>query len=291
MSARLPSALVDLHRRSNRATAESWAQFADHRARLTELVLAAGAAGARVAVLGAGNGNDLDIERLAAHFGAIHLIDLDAGAVTRARERQPPAARERIVTHAPVDASGALKRLAEWRTSPPTLAQLAGLPASASERALEALGDLVDRADVVVSACLLSQVMWTCREAMGEEHVHLRPVSLALAVAHLRVLLRLARPGGTALLVADTLSSESYPVAEAAREGGTAALLDEAVAKDLVFLGTSRALVHKALREDRIAAPLVASVHDEPPWLWPFASDRLYLVYATAMRRRAADAG
>jgi hypothetical protein len=44
-------------------------------------------AGARVAVVGAGNGDDLSLARLARRAGALDLIDLDGGALRRARRR------------------------------------------------------------------------------------------------------------------------------------------------------------------------------------------------------------
>ena len=52
--------------------------------------------GARVAVLGAGNGDDLPLHRIAERSREVTLIDLDTHAVKAARRRQPRTIRQRI---------------------------------------------------------------------------------------------------------------------------------------------------------------------------------------------------
>jgi hypothetical protein len=52
--------------------------------------------GARVAVLGAGNGDDLPLRRIAARAGSVTLIDLDAVAARSARGRLPWRLRRRV---------------------------------------------------------------------------------------------------------------------------------------------------------------------------------------------------
>src|SRR5262245_39426462 len=102
--AKRPAAFDELQRRCNRDTADCWELFAGHRARLTALVLEH--ASRRVAIVGAGNCNDLDLEALAVRSKEIHLIDIDAEAVQRARSRQPAAVAGALCLHAPVDLSG-----------------------------------------------------------------------------------------------------------------------------------------------------------------------------------------
>src|SRR3954471_23074082 len=58
--------LLDLHAQNNRATAASWERFASHRSQVTELLRAAG--GDTLALLGAGNCNDVDLETLGRQF-------------------------------------------------------------------------------------------------------------------------------------------------------------------------------------------------------------------------------
>jgi hypothetical protein len=184
-----------------------------------------------------------------------------------------------------VDLSGALRRLHDWRRTPPTAAQLGGLPATAADSVTRALPRTFD---VTLSPCLLSQLMWACRDALGEHSRYLRAASLGLAVAHLRTLLRLTRPGGTAILVTDTLDSDTYPVVELYGRTDPIALLEDVTSKDLTFLGTGLPLLMQILLEDVEAAPLVADVAAEPPWLWAMTPQTTFLVYALKIRRAPA---
>jgi len=54
-------------------------------------------------VLGAGNGNDLDLQQLQPRFAEITLIDIDIEAVARMMARQPPEMRSALRSRAPVD--------------------------------------------------------------------------------------------------------------------------------------------------------------------------------------------
>ncbi|HEY5332518.1 MAG TPA: class I SAM-dependent methyltransferase, partial [Solirubrobacterales bacterium] len=52
--------------------------------------------GARVAILGAGNGDDLPLRRIARRAGAVDLIDIDPGAARGARQRLARAERRKV---------------------------------------------------------------------------------------------------------------------------------------------------------------------------------------------------
>jgi hypothetical protein len=52
--------------------------------------------GARIAVVGAGNADDLPLTRLAARCASIDLLDLDPGAARRAIRREEPPLRDRL---------------------------------------------------------------------------------------------------------------------------------------------------------------------------------------------------
>ncbi|MCW2972051.1 MAG: hypothetical protein JWN72_324 [Thermoleophilia bacterium] len=56
-------------------------------------------AGARVLIVGAGNGDDLPLQRLADRAGSVTLVDIDAEAAARARARVTGAAQARITFH------------------------------------------------------------------------------------------------------------------------------------------------------------------------------------------------
>jgi hypothetical protein len=277
----IPPRLVDYHRKNNRATDARWEGFAEHRLRLTDLALSA--PGQTLAVLGAGNCNDLDLPALAARFREIHLVDLDEEALRRARERQPEAVAAKLVLHAPVDLSGAFDKLAAYKDRPATAAEQARLPAESTRKVLAALPG---QFDVVLSACMLSQLMHSCYVALGLQHPQLHLMAAALAVSHLRSMAALIAPGGTGLLVTDTISSETYALEELWGDQPPLALLEEVDRANRVLTGTAPSFLRKILREDPEVAPLVSPGRLIEPWLWRFTEEITFLVYALVFQRR-----
>lgn len=279
--ASLPEDLVAPHRRYNRNSESCWEQFADHRALLTMLARQAGEG--RLAVLGAGNCNDLDLPRLATSYREIHLFDLDREALEKACQRQPAEVAPILVTHAPVDLSGALEKLAQFRDERPTVAQVAALPGQiADEVSLAARGPF----DTVMSTCLLSQIMHGARLALGQRD-DLPVIATALMLGHLRALVRLVRPGGAVIFASDTCSSEMYPpLVERCRQFSPLAVLGRLEETENLLSGTQPALIFQALTEDRVLAPLVEPPKLIEPWLWSMGKLTL-LVYGVVFKRRA----
>jgi hypothetical protein len=278
------SDLLALHRRNNRESAELWQSFDEHRARLTALALAGAPEGGTLAVLGAGNCNDLDLAALAARFAAIHLVDLDEEAVRRAVSRQAPEVAAKLVLRAPVDLSGAFGRLGAFRKKPATPTDLATLPTTSVEAVVAALPGSFD---AIVSTCFLSQLMQSLFHALGGRHPQLHIIACALAVAHLRSIARLLRPGGTAHVVTDTATTETYPLVDLWDQQPPLELLDHLERTDNVFSGTGPSFLRRILATDKQVAPLLAgSPRIAEPWLWRFTEERTYLVYALSFSRR-----
>jgi hypothetical protein len=242
------------------------------------------APGDRLAVLGAGNCNDIDLPALAAQYREIHLVDVDEEALRRARDRQLPETAASLKLRAPVDLSGGLGLLPAYRTNRPTPEQIAIL---AEVCATEVASTLPETFDAVVSACLLSQLMLGCRLALGTEHPDLRAISSAMALAHVRSLARLVRPGGTGVLVTDTCSSKTHPLLEErCTELSPSMVLEHLEENDDVFLGTRRSTIFEALASDAIVAPLVEAPRMVEPWLWRMGPI-VFLVYGLVFKRRA----
>src|SRR5262249_19148251 len=93
------------HQAVNNASSRSgWERYAAHRRVVTSL-LTSGTAGGRLCVLGAGNGNDLDLPALLKAFREVHLVDLDAEALTFGTTFQKVAGHPGLRTHE-IDVAG-----------------------------------------------------------------------------------------------------------------------------------------------------------------------------------------
>jgi hypothetical protein len=278
--ATIPEDLIALHRTYNRNSDACWGQFADHRALLTRLALEAG--GQRLAVLGAGNCNDLDLPALVAHYRQVHLCDVDEDALRRARDRQPPEVAAALTLRAPVDLSGSLARLAEWGQERPTRVQLAALARDAADNVA---ADVRATFDTVMSTGLLSQIMHGARLALGD-HPDLEGIAHGLAVGHLRAMVRLLEPGGTGIFVSDTCTSDMYPpLEERCRKFSPVAVLQRLEETDNLLSGTRPITILETLTTDPVIAPLVGPPQLIEPWLWRMGKMTL-LVYGIVFRKR-----
>jgi hypothetical protein len=249
-----------------------WELYAAHRARLTDVILgAAGSEGGRLCLLGAGACNDFDLARAAERFSEIHLVDLDAKAVARAVARPDANVRARLHKHAPVDLSGlSARRLARWRSAPPDAAELEEVSAGT----LDALCDrLPGPFDVVASTCVLTQMAFALREALGERHPALDAIRFALMRAHLSSLVALTAEGGTAVFATDLVSSTSYPL-----DG----LPPERPLRDVMQQVVASGAGYYAANPDLVTGILAHAGKPEllDPWLWTGPLGRTYLVYA-----------
>ncbi len=290
-SAKLPAKLLERHRVFNRNSENRWDSFASHRAEVMRLLTTTGPGpGGRVVILGAGNCNDLDLPALLQRFAEVHLVDVDEGALGKAPQRQgiDPAAQPNLFLHAPLDVTGALPRLAEWGKRPADDPAFAGtaLESLATACVDEVKAALPGSFDVVVSACILSQLMHTLRLALGERHGALADVAHTMAVAHLRALLGLTAPGGTALLITDTAASTTYPLVELWNDQPPEALLDQLERADNLLSGTGPSYLRRLLLRDPVTRPLLAgSPRVVTPWLWNLGDDVTLMAYALACSR------
>jgi hypothetical protein len=276
-----PPQLLRYQRSLNRNSAPRWDGYAGHRERM--MALLAQTRGS-LALLGAGNCNDVDLPALVARHPEVHLIDLDDEALRRARDRQPPEVAARLVVHPPLDLSGGLERLtpsaaaAALRVDPDELAR------AAIDRLRAAIGATFD---TVVSACLLTQITQSCRRGLGMDHPNVADIADGLLTVHLRTLPLLTKPGGTALLVTDAVSSETYPLDELYDQSSAASLLDQLEQTENILTGTAPRDLRRFFTRDPIAAPLLARPPQlVPPWLWQLGEEVTLLTYAWVLSRR-----
>jgi hypothetical protein len=229
----------------------------------------------RLCVLGAGNCNDLDLERLSEIFAEIHLVDVDGKALARAVARQPASVRPRLHRHGGVDLSGlSARRLARWRRFVPDAAEIETAANVALDAILTKLGGPFDLA---VSTCVLTQMAFALRDTLGGRHPALEAVRFALMRTHLSTLVGLAAPGGVALFASDVVSSTTYPLSEPAPGRTTTDVLRDVVSSGAAYFAANPELLAGLLAE--VGTPELLE-----PWLWTGPLGRTYLVYALRLR-------
>ena len=297
----------DAEQRGNREGRDLWDRYTGHREHVTAAILSvaetvgvsvagtagasvagtagvsvagpAGGSGGRLCLLGAGNGNDLDLAALAARFDEIHLVDIDEAALARAINRQSPAVRAKLRPHAPVDLSGlyreldvaaARRRHGDELVAAGTAAVLAKLP---------------ECFDVVASCCVLSQMGWALSRAFQAEAAEELPaLEQALVAIHLRTLVALTQPAGVALLIADLVSSEAYPIDALDANADLPELVRRLSEARIAYAVCNPDLIRQLLRRDPELRALCAPSEMKPPWLWTGSKDLTYLVYPLILR-------
>ena len=284
--ARTSSKAVRSQSRANRSTREHWTYFASHRAEIHKLLVtglrpSAEPAG-RLCVLGAGNCNDIDVPALLETFAEVHLVDIDAGAVGAAVERQGVASSPRVRLHGGVDLTGMAARFADWDKAPPTDGDVLS---AAREIVWPGVPDVGGPFDAVLSPCLLSQLVGYASDVLGGSHQRRRELLVALRRRHLRQVTELLTPSGTGLIVCDVASSDGHPELHAAPRSALPAILDRLTYTDRGFDGLSPASMRDAVTSDPLIAPLLATPQLISPWLWTLGPRRRFLVYAMRLRR------
>jgi hypothetical protein len=275
---------IDAQKQSNLSALPHYDAFAGHREHLTELTLrgVSPEAKARLAVIGAGNCYDLDLERLASIFAEVHLVDIDDAALAGACERQPASARAKLFRHAPVDLSGFMDKLDKWAAGHAQPEDLMELPVRTSR---ELLARLPGPFDVVLSSCLLTQIHFTALNVLSDKHPLFEAVREIASLTHLRVLAALTAPGGRALLATELASNVDRPLPEIAPGRDPGELLREVVdAGQSIHVSDPRRLAWLA----QIDPMLRGAVRMSEPlgaWLWQNGAERVFLVYAVELRR------
>jgi hypothetical protein len=281
------SRAVALQARANRSTREHWTWFASHRAEIQKLVLPEinpSTARPRLCVLGAGNCNDVDLQALLAAFAEVHLDDIDGAAIDAAAKRQAVAAHPALRLHGGVDLTGIADVFPGWEKSPPPAAEVEAAARRATERVVPDVGGPFD---VVLSPCLLSQLVGYAGDVLGRGHPRRRELLVALRTRHLRTVVDLLAPGGSAVVVCDVASSTGYPELNNLRREKLPDWLDRLTYTDRGFDGLSPAAMREAMRSDPLIAPLLGPVQQVAPWLWRLGPARTFLVYALRVRRLA----
>jgi hypothetical protein len=230
--------------------------------------------GTRIAILGAGNCNDLDLATIARAFGEIHLFDIDGEALSGAVERQEHHVRSACRLHVR-DLTGVARFLEEWRAQSPEL-----MPAQISAwKELSTLADEVGQFDAVMSACMLSQIAINLRDFFGIVPA-LNSALCAAIVAHLLLTAALTKPGGTLLVVSDCITNQ-FPIHEEAERRGALNAILHLATQGATFPGTDPELIAGVLGGTDITGTELKDA-----WLWELTAEQQYLVYALQGTRK-----
>lgn len=271
--------------RFNRSTKTHWQHFAQHRARVQELILTGRelTPGGKFLALGAGNCNDLELRGLLEAFNEVHLVDIDPDALSAAADRQGVAGSAGLKLHAPIDLTGIANRVSEWKTAMPALADVRQAVGESSSAAMPEVGGPFD---VVLSSCLLSQLVGYATDALGgEKHAGFRELVCEIRARHLRLMLDLLAPGGTGLLISDLVSSDSRDDLTRVPEHELPGLVQKLASDRNFFSGLYPDAMAATLKSEPRLAGLAMDVRLLSPWLWRLGPLRTFLVYALRFRR------
>ncbi len=280
--------VLQLQKQRNKKTQDDWSSYAGHRRFVTDLLTGAvDPAGKRIAILGAGNCNDIELPRLGFAYDEVHLVDLDDKALALGVEKQLPTAPDNVVLHGKVDLTGATPLLDKFQ--PDTPAATENVEKCIQQARHAAPAKLGQPFDVVSSNCLLTQLFDSACHTLGEQHPQFVDLILALRWGHLRLMLELLRPGGMAILFTDVVSSTTWLGLDAVPDEQLPEMLDLAVQAGNFFTGANPFAIAEQLRSDPDLHPQVGKVQVVRPWKWQMGH-RTYVVSAIAMQKAAADA-
>ncbi|MDF3065189.1 MAG: hypothetical protein K0R38_790 [Polyangiaceae bacterium] len=272
MTASIPHFLLERERDRNESTRGGYSAYAAHRAR--QMALMGDRRGERLAVLGAGNCNDLELSTLAASFRELHLFDLDEEALDGAWRRQNDDVKRACHLHT-CDLTGVASFLEAWKAAPPEPleAQLAAWTK------LSAVATACGQFDTVLSSCLLSQVAINLRDYFGIVPA-LNSALVAAISGHVMLAAALTKPGAAVLVTSDCITSR-YPIREEAQARGALNAILHLAAQGAAFPGTDPELVASLLTSAEFSRPELKDA-----WIWDVGSQS-YLVYALEAVRHA----
>ncbi len=269
----------------NAASRDQWSGFEAHRHKVSELLAADGdPSRARLCILGAGNGNDIDLPTLLKGYFAVHLVDLDANALDRGAVRQGVDEHPALRLFGKVDLTGLLDAIAGFSPATPVRPEL--LAALAERPALAVPPVLAGPYDMVASTCLLSPLIGNAFHSIGESHPQFMAMVQAIRTGHMRLLAELTAPGGTMILITDITSSDILPELRSLPESTLAGLFPRIVRDRAYFHGLNPVVVGSIVEQDPVLSMRVASGESLAPWRWHLHG-RVYLVWA--LRFRLAD--
>jgi hypothetical protein len=266
--------------------AERWHLFRNHRRQITEILCAlAGASDQHLAVFGAGACLDIDLSKLTSAYGCISLVDADGEALDYASLLQQNVDFGTIHPHSGVDLTGLHESFEQWRKYPPDDAAIAdAMTVAACHQAPELDGGF----HVVLSDCMLSQIIEQIVLAMGESHPQLLKMISKIRQRHLELLLSRTAPGGHVVVVSDMVSSLTASILQTTPPEKLAQLMDALIQRGDFFTGCNPYAIKSSCERQANMRRRIKTISLTHPWLWHLTHDRTQLVYCLIMETHPA---
>ena len=238
----------NIHFKLNRDTADGWQMFSLHRERVMSLLVQPDLRG-ELALLGAGNCNDVDLSALILKYDHVALVDLDERSLVAAVNRQPVPQPSKLQIRAPVDVG------AFAETCPASAHQKLSTEYADALTAIRAKEISEGPFDVVASLCLLTQLILPIAEQLGPQHARCLELVQFERSVHLNLLVEILRPGGRAFLVSDMVSTDTAPELLSMPREQLARTMYRLVAEHNFFTGVNPYLIaNELIKDSRFAA-------------------------------------
>src|SRR5205814_1562798 len=130
-----------------------------------------------------------------------------------------------------------------------------------------------ERFDVVLSPCVLSQLLVMARDLLGASHPLWPRLKAALRARHLKEVLSLTKPRGRGVLVVDLSSTSILPGLDRATDDDAADLLSKCVADGKCLRGLEPAEIAAVAQK---TGP-VDSIAVSHPWIWHLGWGKTFL--------------
>ena len=254
--------IAEEHRHRNEVTRAQRHAMTTHRSRVMNLIDSARAGeDSSICIIGAGNGNDIDLSQLASEFRSVTLVDLDHAALDRATRHLNSSA---IRVLGGIDVTGVLDQISQWDQS----AIDEPLLAAAIELATSTPAPNIGTFDVVCSTCVLSQLVDSVCMAMPADHPRFVELVLAVRNRHLNMIAELLSVGGTGILITDFVSSHTVPELQNMPEDQIANAAMKWVKSRNFFTGVNPFMLRAHYQQDEFATSIAQFKQLTRPWKW-----------------------
>jgi hypothetical protein len=279
-----PDSIAASQARFNKSTRNRREEFTEHRRQVMGLIQSLAVHSTdRICILGAGNGNDLDLGELTQAFAHVHLVDLDPVALQHANESFNVQDGGGSVTIQATDVTGWLDQLEIVRATDASDASDADVTATMA--AVDSMTVTIDHGpyDIVVSTCLLTQIFDSLVMAFGQQE-RLNELIFAARKQHLKLLINTLSPGGRGMLITDFTDSISLPILTEIPTDQFADAMLQAIIANHFFTGANPLAIAKAMQEQP-EFEMTVSHNVTQPWRWDIGAKQLAVSAVQFLKR------